>query len=98
MHDNDDYRTIREKMYGFCFKNRIKIISIVSIIALLIVVISFLCLNKGGFIIVFMFPFSIIFFLLDLYYYKYWSCGTTGALLLMLLSIISFILGFFLKS
>lgn len=98
MHDNDDYRTIREKMHGFCFKNRIKIISIVSIIALLIVVISYLCLNKGGFIIVFTFPFAIIFFLLDLYYYKYWSCGTTGALLLMLLSIISFILGFFLKS
>ena len=97
MHKNKDYKTKREKIYDFVFKKKKIIILLSFIIALSIFIVSIFSLNKGGLIIIFTYPLALITFLFDLYYFKYFSTRMDGAIILILISILSFILGFFIK-
>ena len=94
----NDYRTKREKLFDYLYVNRKTIFFLLTILSILVFFISVIFKNEGGFLIVFTFPISIIILLLDLYYFKYLGRGFDGCVFWMLITIIAFVLGFFVSN
>ena len=99
MHKKKDYRTFNDKKYDFMYKYRIKIILLSFLYSLCIFFISLITSNRGGLYIVILYPLALIGFVIDLIC-KYGS-GKYGSFsfsaFAMIMSIISFILGFFIN-
>ena len=99
MRKTQDFRTINEKIYDFVFRYRKRILFCSFVLALSIFLISVFTLNKGGLYIVFLYPLALICFFLELYI-KGWTRDLIKFFfpaITMLISIIMFILGFFLE-
>jgi hypothetical protein len=99
MYKEKDYRTFNDKKYDFMYKHRIKIILFSFIYSLCVFFISFITSNRGGLYIIVLYPLALIGFIFDLIC-KYGS-GKYGSfsfsIFAMIMSIISFILGFFVE-
>ena len=99
MHKEKDYRTFDDKKYDFMYKHRIKIIVLSFIYSICIFFISFITLNKGGICIIVLYPLALIGFIIDLIFKN--GSGKYGSfsfsIFAMIMSIISFILGFFVE-
>ena len=99
MHKKQDYRTFSEKIYNFMYKHRIKIILLSFLYSLCIFFISLITSNRGGLYIVILYPLALIGFIHDLImkysFYKYITFSFSA--FAMIMSIISFILGFFIN-
>ena len=99
MYKKNDYRTFDEKKYDFMYKHRIKIILFSLIYSLCIFFISLITSNRGGLHIIVLYPLALIGFIFDLIC-KYGS-GKYGSfsfsIFAMIMSIISFMLGFFVE-
>ena len=97
MHKEKDYRTFDDKKYDFMYEHRIKIILLSFIFSLFIFFISLITSNRGGLYIIVLYPLALIGFIIDLIFKdgagKY--IKFSFSVILMFMSIISFILGFF---
>lgn len=86
-----------DKIHRLIFKHRIKIIVVSFIAALIIFLISLFTKNEGGVYMIVFYPLSLGAFLLDLYID--WSGKTVyrylAPLLMLVLAVVAFILGFF---
>ena len=94
-----DRRTFNDKKYDFMYKHRIKIILLSFIFSLFIFFISIITSNRGGLYIFVLYPLALIGFIIDLILKN----GTGKYILFcfsvfaMFMSIIMFILGFFIN-
>ena len=94
-----DRRTFNDKKYDFMYKHRIKIILLSFIFSLFIFFISIITSNICDFYIIFLYPLALIGFIIDLILKN----GTGKYILFsfsvfaMFMSIIIFILGFFIN-
>ena len=99
MHKEKDYRTFNDKKYDFMYKHRIKIILLSFIFSLFMFFISIITSNRGGLYIIVLYPLALIGFILDLILKngtgKYISFSFSA--FAMIMSIIFFILGFFIN-
>ena len=99
MHKKKDYRTFDDKKYDFMYKHKIKIILLSFIYSLSVFFISLLISNKGCFYIIVLYPLALIGFIIDLIFkYKSGKYGSFSfSIFAMIMSIILFILGFFIN-
>ena len=99
MHKQKDYRTFDDKKYDFMYKHRIKIILLSFIYSLSVFFISLITSNRGGLYIIVLYPLALIGFIFDLIFkYKSGKYGSFSfSIFAMIMSIISFILGFFIS-
>lgn len=99
MHKEKDYRTFDDKKYDFMYKHRIKIILLSFIYSLSIFFISLITSNRGGLYIIVLYPLALIGFIIDLIFkYKSGKYGSFSfSIFAMIMSIILFILGFFIS-
>ena len=99
MHKEKDYRTFDDKKYDFMYKHRIKIILLSFIFSLFMFFISIITSNRGGLYIIVLYPLALIGFIIDLILKngagKYISFSFSA--FAMIMSIILFILGFFIS-
>lgn len=94
-----DYRTFNDKKYDFMYKYRMKIILISFIYSLCIFFISLITSNRGGLRIIILYPLALIGFIIDLIF-KYGNGRYITFIFsasVMIMSIIMFILGFFIS-
>jgi hypothetical protein len=99
MHKKEDYRTFDDKKYDFMYKHRIKIILLSFMCSLSILIISLIVSNDGGLYIIILYPLAVIGFVIDLIF-KNRNCvyiSFSYPILMIILSIILFILGFFIS-
>ena len=94
-----DRRTFNDKKYDFMYKHRIKIILLYFIFSLFIFFISLITSNRDGLCIIVLYPLALIGFIIDLIFKngagKYISFSFS--VYVMFMSIIMFILGFFIN-
>ncbi len=97
MHKKSDYRTVKERIYDFLYKHKLKIILFSFIASLCIVIVSIITLNIGGLYTIVFYPVALITFIIDLVSkdgcYRY--IRFLYPAMLMLFSIILFVWGFF---
>lgn len=97
MRKEKDYRTYNDKKYDFMYKHRIRIILLSFIYSLCIFFISLITSNRGGMYIIILYPLALIGFIIDLVckygFYKYRLFSFS--IILIAMSMIAFILGFF---
>ncbi len=99
MHKKNDYRTFNDKKYDFMYKHRRKIILLSFMYSLCIFFISLITSNRGGLYIIVLYPLALIGFIIDLIFkngigkYVAFSFSTFS----IIMSIIMFILGFFIN-
>ena len=94
---NDIDDKIRDSVDRFAKKHKWKILLISFLVSLAIFFISVVTFNETGMMIIFIYPISVIFFLLDVF-----GCGAhikispySGSIFMMTIAIIAFITGFF---
>lgn len=99
MHKKKDYKTFNDRKYDFVYKHKVKIILLSFLCSLCIFFVSLITSNRGGLYIIILYPLALIGFILDLIFKngfgKYCSFGFS--LFAMIMSIIMFILGFFIN-
>ena len=97
MHKKSDYKTFNERIYDFLYKHKLKIILFSFIASLCIVIVSIITFNIGGLLTIFIYPVALISFIFDLItkYSCYKSIKFTYSAILMIISIILFVWGFF---
>ena len=99
MRKKKDFRTVNEKIYDFAFSHRRKIIFWSFLLALSMFLISLFTSNKGGLLSLFLYPLAVMCFFLELHI----EGGTKNFVkffvpaIFMVMSIVLFILGFFLE-
>ena len=100
MRKNKDYRTSEEKIGGFIYKNRKKIIIFSFVIALIIFMISLFILNKGGLFVIIFYPLALLGFIFDL---RIENRGPKAiirfgfSIFMIFMAILFFVLGFFIN-
>jgi len=99
MHKKKDYRTFNEKKYDFMCKHKAKIILLSFMCSLCILFVSLITSNRGGLYIIVLYPLALIGFIIDLILKngsgKY--VAFSFSVLAIIISIIMFILGFFIN-
>ena len=97
MRKKNDHRTFNDKKYDFMYKHKVKIILLSFLYALCVFFISLITSNKGGLCIIVLYPLALIGFILELIFKngsgKYFSFSFSTFVIIM--SIIMFVLGFF---
>lgn len=99
MRKKNDNRTFNDKKYDFMYKHKVKIFLLSFMYALCVFLISLITSNRGGLYIIVLYPLALIGFILDLVFKngtgKYFSFSFST--LIMFISLIYFILGFFIN-
>ncbi len=99
MYKKKDYRTFNEKKYDFMCKHKTKIILLSFMCSLCILFVSLITSNRGGLYIIVLYPLALIGFIIDLILKngsgKYVTFSFSA--LAIIISIIMFILGFFIN-